>query len=330
MDKISVIVPVYQMEKYLDKCIASICNQTYDDLEILLVNDGSRDDSPAICEAWAGKDQRVRVIHQENAGQSAARNHGLNLCTGNYVTFVDSDDYIEETMIEKLYKDIKEFQVDISCCDYKDVDEVGNEVIRNTVKYEVLDSARIYSGDEYIRLLLENKHISVVWGKLYSREFIWNHRFRIEYLSEDFCFFCDTIEKKTRMKFSHNKGYNYLVREGSVTVGFNEKFSVDRVKTIFCIEERLRNEFQGLDSYISGYQLRAIGNFLVQMPIEYIRTNQESYQYVMERLEETKGKLWNSQLENSVKYFICIFLISKKTALFIAKRLLSVMQNKKN
>ena len=102
--KISVIVPVYKVEKYLDKCVESIVNQTYKNLEIILVDDGSPDNCPAMCDEWAEKDERIRVIHKENGGLADARNAGMDIATGDYIGFVDSDDWIEPNMYEVLLK----------------------------------------------------------------------------------------------------------------------------------------------------------------------------------------------------------------------------------
>ena len=112
--KISVIVPVYKVEKYLDKCVESIVNQTYKNLEIILVDDGSPDNCPAMCDEWAEKDERIRVIHKENGGLADARNAGMDIATGDYIGFVDSDDWIEPNMYEVLLKNALKYDADIS------------------------------------------------------------------------------------------------------------------------------------------------------------------------------------------------------------------------
>ena len=117
MSKISVIVPVYKAEKFLSNCIKSILNQTYHDLEVILVDDGSPDSSGQICEEYAKKDNRIKVIHQKNAGVAAARNVGLDLATGDYITFVDSDDYIRPQMYEKMLKCAQNNHCDLVMCD---------------------------------------------------------------------------------------------------------------------------------------------------------------------------------------------------------------------
>ena len=124
MKLISVIVPVYNTEKYLEKCVMSILNQTYKNLEIILIDDGSTDNSPQICDSLAEKDNRITVIHQPNGGVSSARNTGLDNTHGDYIMFVDSDDYIAPNMIEFLSENIGD--TDIAMCGYNSVDENGN------------------------------------------------------------------------------------------------------------------------------------------------------------------------------------------------------------
>ena len=127
MSMISVIVPVYKTEKFLSDCIKSILNQTYHDLEVILVNDGSPDSSGQICEEYAKKDSRIKVIHQENAGVASARNTGLNLAAGEYITFVDSDDYICPQMYEEMLKCAKKNHCDLVMCDCMKVYSDGRQ-----------------------------------------------------------------------------------------------------------------------------------------------------------------------------------------------------------
>lgn len=125
---VSVIVPVYKVEPYLDRCVASILAQTYPNLEVILVDDGSPDNCPALCDAWAQRDARIRVIHKKNGGLSDARNVGLDAASGAYISFVDSDDYIAENFIETLYDLLHEYHTDISAVHWKLVYADGPEV----------------------------------------------------------------------------------------------------------------------------------------------------------------------------------------------------------
>ena len=176
---ISVIVPVYRVEQYLHRCVDSILAQTYTNLEIILVDDGSPDCCGEICEGYAAKDSRIRVIHQENGGVSTARNAGLDVCTGEYICFVDSDDYIHPEMYEKMLFAQLEHQVDICVCQwqYEFADgrhPITPEMIDPTI-FDVKTSrelARYFYG-EPIEILTS----VVVWNKMYKRELLCDLRF---------------------------------------------------------------------------------------------------------------------------------------------------------
>ena len=126
-DLISVIVPVYKAEKYLDKCVQSIVNQTYKNLEIILVDDGSPDNCPQMCDEWAKKDSRIKVIHKENGGVSSARNAALDICLGEYAAFADSDDFIEENMLESMMKTAEKAKAEVVVCGFT-FEENGQEI----------------------------------------------------------------------------------------------------------------------------------------------------------------------------------------------------------
>lgn len=144
---VSVIVPVYKVEPYLDRCVASILAQTYPNLEVILVDDGSPDNCPALCDAWAQRDARIRVIHKKNGGLSDARNVGLDAASGAYISFVDSDDYIAENFIETLYDLLHEYHTDISAVHWKLVYADAPEVpaplsSRNVTLFQGADAIR--------------------------------------------------------------------------------------------------------------------------------------------------------------------------------------------
>ena len=148
---VSVIVPVYKVEPYLDRCVASILAQTYPNLEVILVDDGSPDNCPALCDAWAQRDARIRVIHKKNGGQSDARNVGLDAASGAYISFVDSDDYIAENFIETLYDLLHEYHTDISAVHWKLVYADAPEVpappsSRNVTLFQGADAIRFPVG----------------------------------------------------------------------------------------------------------------------------------------------------------------------------------------
>lgn len=166
MELISIIVPVYKAEKYLDRCITSIVNQTYSNLEILLVDDGSPDNCPAICDVWAETDPRIRVIHKENGGASSARNAGLSAASGDYIGFVDSDDWICPVFYETLHKLIGETGADLAECAF--VKTEGSSTVP-----ESTGALTICSDEEAMRLHMNVKMFKqVIWNKLYKRSIV--------------------------------------------------------------------------------------------------------------------------------------------------------------
>ena len=167
-DLISIIIPVYNVEKYINKCLESVINQTYRNLEIILVDDGSEDKSGKICEEISIKDNRIRVIHKENGGLSDARNIGLDNSNGEYIAFIDSDDFIERDMIEFLYYNINKYDADISICSNYIFDE--EECIDNSTK-----EIKVYNRLEILKeVLLDEKIRSYAWNKMYKRDLFYN------------------------------------------------------------------------------------------------------------------------------------------------------------
>ena len=180
---VSIIIPVYQVEKYLDKCIASVVNQTYTNLEIILVNDGSPDNCPALCDQWQSRDSRIKVIHQENGGLSKARNEGMKLATGEFIGFVDSDDWIELNMYETLLSAMLETGADIAICKFQKDFENSQKIIQEPEP----PVNKIYTSEKVLELLLTGKSFisTAVWDKLFRRHVIGNIRFLEGKIFED-------------------------------------------------------------------------------------------------------------------------------------------------
>ncbi len=216
MDKISVIVPVYKVEKYLKKCIYSITGQTYKNIEIILVDDGSPDRCPEICDNLAMADSRIKVIHKENGGLSDARNAGLAIATGDYLMFVDSDDYIEATMTEKLLNLIKRDKSDIALCSMCLIDEKGNPLNEKNeaipIKNEVLTGGQILNKLTEVQVWA----YVVAWNKLYIREIFENISFPLGKLHEDEYTVHHIFGKCSKMSCTDERLYYYVQRDGSI------------------------------------------------------------------------------------------------------------------
>ena len=159
---VSIIVPVYNVEKYLDKCVQSLVRQTYSNLEIILIDDGATDNSGTVCDKWASKDERVKVIHTENRGLSAARNTGIDNSVGHFLCFVDSDDWIEPNMLEEMYNKAEEFQTDITMCDLKKVGVESEYTVSQPIREGYYNRSMIESELFPCLIMFENNSDSIM------------------------------------------------------------------------------------------------------------------------------------------------------------------------
>lgn len=227
--KISVIVPIYKVEKYLDRCINSIINQTYSDLEIILIDDGSPDNCPAMCDEWAKKDDRIKVIHKQNGGLMAAWIDGVKNATSDYISFVDSDDWCELDMIEELYKPFKEFDVDLTICDYYRAKDTS-KTIEPGIK---IKTENLLQGEEFEKI--KNNQLREItsyrWNKLYKKEFIVNN---LQY--------CDT-----RVTLCED-------------VGISVASTLDS-KKIYYVNKPLYNYYDRGDSMVNTFKSNMLTNF---------------------------------------------------------------------
>lgn len=221
--KISIIVPVYNVENYVSNCITSLLKQTYENIEIILVDDGSLDNSGKICDEYAKKDERIKVIHQKNAGVSAARNRGIEVATGDYIGFVDSDDYVSEEMYEHLLSVCLNNNVDIAQCDrvYTEKLYTEREKIENTS-----EKVYIINRQKALHELLCSRSVrSSLWSKLYKKELFDGVRLDPRLVSgEDGIANYQLISKTDKIAVSEKAYYYYYRRPGSCTTGpINEK-----------------------------------------------------------------------------------------------------------
>lgn len=226
-EKITVIVPVYNVEHYLDKCLDSLINQTYKNLEIIVINDGSTDNSGIICQEYAQKDNRIIYIEKENGGQSEARNMGLDRMTGSYVTFVDSDDWVELDYVEVLYNKLIEYQADIAIGNYYSFNQSEGmyyfHIFGDSYYEKVYDNVSIFEN-LYESKEMKNIAFISVWGKLYRASLFKYLCFDKDRLRED-CYLNQKIYLLAERTVYLNKGlYAYRQREGSDSKEWTEKW----------------------------------------------------------------------------------------------------------
>lgn len=228
-DKISIIIPIYNVKKYINKCIESIINQTYKNLEIILVDDGSTDGSGKICDEFKKEDNRIVVIHKKNEGVSSARNEGLKIATGDYIGFIDADDFIEKDMYLKMINRIKKDNTKMTICNAYLEDENGVQT-----KNFKSDSQNIIDSYELMHRIMEDYVFQgYMWNKLYARSLIYNDK--NDYLKfdtnisnlEDRLFNLQLIDKnkKFNVSFLNEKLYHYIQRESSaIHTRYNDKY----------------------------------------------------------------------------------------------------------
>ena len=260
---ISVIIPVYKVEKYLEKCVDSVINQTYKNLEIILVDDGSPDNCPKICDEYAKKDKRIKVIHKENGGVGSARNKGMEKAVGEYITFVDSDDWLEKNFIQEMLFIINKYKVDYVTCGYYRVYENKKEIINGNLEEIVIDSK------EYVNKLLNVQNgYGFVHMKLIKKEKISSLRFEEKLVvGEDALFniqLCKNIEKIV----IYNKPlYNYYFNTNSVVRKYNNEYCNNYLKSMIYMSEYIRknykseNVIQNLYNYIAYHVLLICVNY---------------------------------------------------------------------
>ena len=229
---ISVIVPIYNSEEYLTECLDSIVKQTYQNLEIILVDDGSDDGSCSICDEYSLRDSRIRVIHQNNMGVSAARNRGVKEAKGAYIIFIDSDDYIDRSMIEKLYLNLKKNQADMSMCDVISFDDKS----RKFTQAKIIPDETIGADTALTRILDNNNWCYVVaWNKLYKRNLWKNLRYPIGKIHEDEAVIHHLLGQCKRIALISEPLYFYRKTTGSI---MNSAYSIKRCDRYLAYADR--------------------------------------------------------------------------------------------
>lgn len=208
---ISVIVPVYGVEKYLDRCVESVLNQTYKNFELLLVDDGSLDNCPRMCDEWAKKDERIKVFHKSNGGLSSARNYGLDRAKGDYIAFVDSDDFVHPDYLNLLYSAIMQANADIAICDFKRFTQeseikVEKEEIREISEY---DNYAIFKVDKNFPNGVYDLKKEVLWNKLYKKELFSEIKFPEGEIHEDTATYYKFLYLSRKTVYINNALYFY-------------------------------------------------------------------------------------------------------------------------
>ncbi|MBQ8782819.1 MAG: glycosyltransferase family 2 protein [Clostridia bacterium] len=247
---ISVIVPVYNVEKYIDRCVTSIVEQTYENLEIILVDDGSPDNSGALCDEWAKKDSRIKVFHKENGGLSDARNAGTKLATGEYITYIDSDDYILPEYVEHLYRNIILHSADISCCDFQ-------KVYNYTTNFDnTTEDIQCISGRDSCLKMFEEDGVYFVIApcKLYKIDIVREYEFPKGLINEDEATTYKYLYESKRVCTSARKLYGYFQNPKGIMHNITDNYyqNVVSIITLRAKYFREHNDFE-LEDKCWGY-----------------------------------------------------------------------------
>ena len=291
-EKISVIVPVYNSIDCLEKCVRSICAQTYADLEILLIDDGSTDGTAGLCDRLADGDQRIRVRHKENGGASSARNVGIGIATGAYLGFVDSDDYIEPDMYEMLIAAAREQKSPIVQISRDEVDEAGRRLPDVCVPPE---RVRFSSSQDFLKELLLHKGDCSFCTKLLRRELFATHRFPEGVLNEDFILLVEMLQEIDGITILPKQCYHVVCRQTSTTRSrTKDSFSrvfLDIVDHADRMQVLVDEHYPALHEYAVRFNLYQRLDYLLHVPISQMTGDNPFYcrvkMYLRRHLRDT-------------------------------------------
>ena len=311
--KVSVIVPVYNVEQYLLESVDSILRQSYQDIEVILVDDGSPDNCPSICDEYANLDKRVRVVHKSNGGLSDARNAGLDVATGVYITFTDSDDIIDPKMIEEMVKLLESNNADMISCESVFYQNGEESVIPHYHKAKGL--SEIYPI-EFLKGLLDISIDCSVCNKLYKYDLIKDYRFAVGKYNEDVLFQFEVIPTFKKIIHTNQGYYKYRITESSITHSFNIR-SLDRFYNSLYLYGHVKENYPSLLANARRFLLNACQAMIDNISQNKL-TNQEPFLKVYKSAKKTL--MCNS-------YFILfspLYSLRRKASIF--KTLLTVFK----
>lgn len=300
-EKISIIVPVYSVEKYLKECLDSLLNQTYKNLEIILVDDESPDNCPQICDVYAKQDDRIMVMHKKNGGAASARNVGLDCISGEYVAFVDSDDYVDKDYISRLLYLIKKENADISVCSFFNVYRNRNEKIDNTVG--------IYTAQDYLRLFLNDWKCGLIWNKLFKTKLMRNIRFAEGHIIDDEFFTYKAVMLAKKIVAENSNLYYYRKRSsGAMAKGRKKRMLQDRM-------EYMTERFQIVTKRFPGLYQEYLNDFtdnLIRFKTEAREYDDDIHRKAAELQKQYLKEILMGPLDIKRKYSFMVSMLRKK------------------
>lgn len=303
---ISIIIPVYNVEKYLSRCIYSVVNQTYKNLEIILVNDGSTDSSGQLCNEWAAKDERIRVIHKQNGGLSDARNVGIATSTGEYIEFIDSDDAVSENITEHLLNIVRKNKSEIGICDVIHCYPGKDSGFRDGMSVKILSTE-----DALCEMMYQKSFLFSACGKLFKKSLFDGMKFPVGKIFEDVAIMYKLFNRANQIVYSDAKLYGYLHRENSITTKTFSKSDCDILQ--ICQEQVDFAKKYSAKVYEAALAYQVVGAFRVYLNAPDTGDFMEELQRSMQLIQK-KGKsvLLNRNTRIKTKGAILLFYLNPR------------------
>lgn len=300
---ISIIIPVYNKETCLRRCVDSVLNQTYRELEIILVDDGSTDNSGIICDDYADLDRRVKVIHKKNGGVSSARNVGLKNVSGEFIGFIDSDDFINENMYETLYEAIINSNSNVVMCNYnKIIDE-------NVIHVDNFFDKNIVSGSEFLESVFRIKNMGVLWNKLFRRDMFFCNGISLLFdesisLCEDVLLLTKMLKKEKNIYLCRDYLYNYVFNNDSLCHSKVSEKNLTILKALeICIEECEKTNKELVNS---AYYMYMINNTRCYLKLKNDKSLNFRFGYIKQIKKNLKKCLKIMNFKNKLKIYAAL------------------------
>lgn len=313
--KVSVIVPVYNSIDCLERCVRSLCGQTYERLEILLIDDGSTDGTDKLCEKLASEDVRILVRHKKNGGASSARNVGLSVASGDYVGFVDSDDYIESYVYEELVRALEEGKYPVAQISRDEVDEEGRRLPDVCIPPE---RERFCDSETFIKELLLHRGDSSFCTKLFPREIFAAHRFPEGELNEDFRLLLEILQEIPGIGILPKQGYHVVCRQESTTRkrtkdSFSRVF-LDIVDNADKVQELVDRKYPALHEYAVRFNLYQRLDYMLHVPVSQMKRHNAFYRKVKRYLRRHVGDtIKNPYLTGKNRMYLLLLAAAPRT-----------------
>lgn len=311
INKVSIIIPVYNVEKYIEECLESVIRQTYKNVEVILIDDGSTDKSGKICDIYMNKDSRIKVIHKKNEGAASAKNIGLKNISGTYVMFVDSDDVIDKKCVENKVRVLEETDADIVQTKFLDMFK------NNTQKYTSDIKNKLYKKDEFLLEYIKYWECAIFWNKLYKKEVLKDIEFIEGRCIDDEFFTYKIIQNSKKIVISNTYDYYYRHRKSSVMndFGHRKKILKDQIDFIYI-------RFLDIDK--KNKSIRAV--YLENLVDTYLLLSkdsvmdEETLKYLKHKIRSVLGKILTYKFENKILKILIIKLMLSPTKNILSKK----------